>query len=146
LEDDFFRNIHCRFAVPSAVELLNYWTIRKVLSPLRIFSQTRIFRGIISVRYNLIIAGRVSEAAMGREGGAQRLDLPVYKHKKTGARSTRAHSIHGRAPRPKPTSILYKYFPPQASNLFAKSVFHCYHPKETNICRSRSRGSANPAS
>ncbi len=59
----------------------------------------------------------------------------------------RVRTVHGRAPRPKPTSILYKYFPPQAfTQSFAKSAFHCSHPKETNVCRSRSGGSANPAS
>jgi hypothetical protein len=65
--------------VPPAVELLNYETIRKTLARIFFPKLVWIFHWAFSLRYILKIAGRVSEAAMGGEGGAQRLDLPVYE-------------------------------------------------------------------
>jgi hypothetical protein len=52
------------FTVPPAVELLNYWTTRKAV---HLLSQILIF----------LIAGRISEAAMGGTGGAQR-SAPLF--------------------------------------------------------------------
>ena len=55
---------------PPAVALLNNMTRREAASPLRIFSQTGLFRGVF-------IAGKNSKVAMGGAGGAQRSILPT---------------------------------------------------------------------
>jgi hypothetical protein len=49
----------------------------------------RFFQTWLSM-YIINIAGRISEAAMGKEGGAQQSILPVNEPKKTGAQSARA--------------------------------------------------------
>ncbi len=84
-----------RFTVPPAVELLTYWTTllykKSCTWTFADFSQTRSFRGVFSVHVYHNIAGRISEGAMGGEGGAKYPVLPVHEPKKTGALSSRVH-------------------------------------------------------
>ncbi len=80
--------------MPPAVELLTiglHYCIRKAVHELlRIFSKQGFF-SVFSLYIIINIAGRIREAAMGGEGGAQQSILPVKKPKKD-ARSARART------------------------------------------------------